>query len=135
MAESANPEDGNHIATSRTAVSQRVESRYARAHQRRAVNDRELLGHKRQRFSRRNHVFAVAAIERNPRDEQRHSAGKKLASPALITITAVATVPANADALASFPRLHAFADSVNDTNDFMSRNSRILNTWPMSFFD
>jgi hypothetical protein len=53
----------------------------------------------------------------------------------VITITAVATVPANADALASFPRLHPLAHRINDTNDFMSRNTRILNTGPMSFFD
>jgi hypothetical protein len=53
----------------------------------------------------------------------------------VITITAVAPVPANADALASFPRLHAFAHSVNDTNDFMSGDTRILNPWPKSFFD
>ena len=135
MTESANPEHTDHIAASRAAVSQRVEGRYARAHQRRAVDGREFVRHKRQRFCRRNHVFGVAAIERNSRGEQGHSAGKKLAAPAVIAITAVATVPANADALASFPRLHPLAHAINDTNDFMSRHTRILNTWPKSFFD
>jgi hypothetical protein len=53
----------------------------------------------------------------------------------VIAITAVATVPANANALASFPRLHAFAYPINDTNYFMSRYTRILNTGPESFFD
>ncbi len=67
--------------------------------------------------------------------EQVHGAGKKLAAPAVIAITAVASVPANADALASFPRLHPLAHVINDTNDFMSRHTRILNTWPESFFD
>jgi hypothetical protein len=53
----------------------------------------------------------------------------------VIAITAVASVPANADALASFPRLDPLAHAINDTNDFMSRHTRILNTWPKSFFD
>jgi len=91
--------------------------------------------YKRQRFCRRNHVFGVAAIERNSRGEQGLSAGKKLAVPAVIAITAVAAVPANADALASFPRLYPLAHAINHTNDFMSGNTRILNTWPKSFLD
>jgi hypothetical protein len=135
MTKSANPEHSNHIAASRAAISQGIESCNARAHQRRTVDGREFLRHKRQRLSRRNHVFPVAAIERNSRGEQGHGAGKKLAAPAVIAITAVATVPANSDALASFPRLHPFADGINDTNYFMSRYTRILDTGPESFFD
>ena len=53
----------------------------------------------------------------------------------MIAITAVATVPADADALPSFPWLHPLAHAINDTNDFMSRHTRILDTWPKSFFD
>ena len=63
MTESADPEHCHDIAASRAAVSQRVESRHARAHQRRAVHCRELVRHKRQRFRRRNHVFGVATVE------------------------------------------------------------------------
>jgi hypothetical protein len=86
-------------------------------------------------LSWRNHVFAVPAIERNSRGEQSLSAGKKFAAPAMITITAISTVPANADALASFPRLHPLAHGINDTYYFVSRHARILNTWPETFFD
>src|SRR5262249_47206527 len=99
------------------------------------VDRREFDRHERQRLSRRNHVFGIAAIERNSRGEQGHAAGKKLAAPAMIAITAVATVPTNADALASFPRLHSFTHGINNTNYFMSRHTRILNTGPKSFFD
>ena len=63
MTEAANPEHGNNIAARCAAVSQRVESGYTSAHQRRAINGREFIRHKRQRFSWRNHVFAVTAVE------------------------------------------------------------------------
>jgi hypothetical protein len=53
----------------------------------------------------------------------------------MIAITAISTVPANADALASFPRLHPLAHGINDAYYFMSRHARILNTWPETFFD
>src|SRR5204862_3427902 len=123
MTEPANSEDTDHIAASRAAVSQRVERRHARAHQRCAVNGREFVGHKGQRLSRRNHVFGIAAIERNSRGEQIHSACKELATPAVIAITAVAAVPANADALTGFPWLHPLTHGINNTNYFMSRHT------------
>ena len=53
----------------------------------------------------------------------------------MIAITTVTAVPANSDALASFPRLYPLAHAIDDTNDFMSRHTRILNTGPKSFFD
>jgi hypothetical protein len=86
-------------------------------------------------LSRRNHVFTVAAIEGNPRGEQRHGTGKKLAAPAVIAITAVATVPANANALASFPWLYPLTHGINDANYFMSRHTRIFDTRPKPVFD
>src|SRR5262249_40054283 len=112
-----------------------VEGGHASAHQRRTINGREFIGHTCQRLSRRNHVFGVTAIERNSRCEQCLSAGEKLAAPAVIAITAVTTVPADADALASFPCLHPLPHGINDANDFLSRHTRILDTWPKSFFD
>jgi hypothetical protein len=86
-------------------------------------------------LSRRNHVFGVAAIERNSCGEQALRAGEKLTAPAVIAITAVASVPADADALASFPRLHRLAHGIDDANDLVSWYTRILNTGPESFFD
>jgi hypothetical protein len=53
----------------------------------------------------------------------------------MIAITAISTVPANADALASFPRLHPLTHGINDTYYFMSWDARILDTGPESFFD
>ena len=53
----------------------------------------------------------------------------------MIAITAVTAVPTNTDALASSPRLHPFADNIDDSNDLVSRHTRILDTGPESFFD
>jgi hypothetical protein len=53
----------------------------------------------------------------------------------MVAITAVATVPANANALPIFPWLHPFAHAINDTNYLVSRHARILDTRRESFFD
>jgi hypothetical protein len=60
---------------------------------------------------------------------------KKLAAPAMVAITAVAAVPTDPDALATFPWLHSFAHGIHNSNHLMSRHARILNTGPESFFD
>jgi len=69
------------------------------------------------------------------RPQQFYLAGKEIAPPAMIAIPAVAAVPTNPNPLASSPRLHAFANSINNSNDFVSRYTRILNTGPKSFLD
>jgi hypothetical protein len=130
MTEPANPEDRDDVATSRAAVSKRVEGRYARAHQRRSVNGGEFIRHKRQRFRWRDHIFSVAAVERNARRQQFDFARKKLAAPAMIAIPTVPAMPTNADALAFLPRLNSFTDSVDDANHFVSRHARILKAGP-----
>ena len=53
----------------------------------------------------------------------------------MIAITTVAAVPTDADTLAFFPRLHSFADSVDNSNHLVSRHTRILNTAPEALFN
>ena len=53
----------------------------------------------------------------------------------MVAIAAIPAMPANTDALATFPWLHSFADSIDNSNDFVSRHTRILNTGPESFLD
>jgi hypothetical protein len=53
----------------------------------------------------------------------------------MVAIAAVAAVPANTHALASFPRFHSFAHGIDNSNDFVSRHTWIFNTRPVSFFD
>src|SRR5262249_24344435 len=99
------------------------------------VDGRKFVGHTCQRLSRGNHVFSVAAIERDAGRQQRHRARKKLASPAMIAIAAITAVPTNTDSLAVLPRLHTFADSIDNSDHLMSRHTRILDTGPESFFN
>jgi hypothetical protein len=135
MTESANSENSNDIAATRATVAQRVESGYACTHQRRTLEGGEFLRDKGKRLSWRKHVLGVAAIERNSRGEQVHRAREKLAAPAMIAVTAVAGVPSHTHALAGSPRLDTFAHRVDDADHFVSGYTRILNTWPKSFFD
>ena len=51
----------------------------------------------------------------------------------MVAIAAVPAMPTNPDALAILPWLHAFADSIDDSDYFMSRHTRILNPGPESF--
>jgi hypothetical protein len=44
-------------------------------------------------------------------------------------------VPTNADALAVFPWLHPIAYGIHNSNDLVSRHTRILNTRLESFLD
>jgi hypothetical protein len=44
-------------------------------------------------------------------------------------------VPAYADALPGLPSGDVFADGVNATGDFVTRDARILKTRPQTFFD
>ena len=54
---------------------------------------------------------------------------------AMVAIATVPAVPADPDALATFPWLHSFAQKIDNSNDLMSRHTRILNTGPEPFFD
>jgi hypothetical protein len=53
----------------------------------------------------------------------------------MVAIAAVTAMPTNTNALAMCPRFHAFADSIDDSDYFMSRHTRILNPGPKSFLD
>src|SRR5437762_1656758 len=46
----------------------------------------------------------------------------------------MSTVPTYADTLPTFPRLHAITHKIDDSNDFMSRHTRLLDPWEQSFF-
>jgi hypothetical protein len=59
-------------------------------------------------------------------------AGNKIAAATGITISAVPAVPADSDPLALYPSDNAYADRVNYSGDFMSRNPRVLDTRPHS---
>src|SRR5947208_16584928 len=53
----------------------------------------------------------------------------------MVAITTVTAVPADPDALATFPWLHSLAHKVDSSDDFVSGHTRILNTGPLAFLD
>jgi hypothetical protein len=53
----------------------------------------------------------------------------------MVAITTVTPVPTDPDALATFPWLGSFADSIHNSDDFVSGHTRILNTGPEAFLD
>src|SRR6185312_5037460 len=53
---------------------------------------------------------------------------------AIIAMAAIASVPADTDALAGFELRDASADRVNHTDDFMPWHARVLNARPVAFF-
>src|SRR5262249_31345218 len=135
MTEAADPKHRDNIAASRATVSKRVERRDARTHKRRSIDRRQFVGNTRQRLCRRDHIFRVAAIERDAGRQQRHFTTEELPSPARITITTVATVPANTDSLPGFPRLHPLPHRIDNSDHLVSRHTWIFNSRPESFFD
>lgn len=57
------------------------------------------------------------------------------APPARCAISAAFSVPANSNAIAGFPRLHARTHRVNHPSHFVPWDSRILDSWPQPLFD
>jgi hypothetical protein len=60
-------------------------------------------------------------------------AGEKLAAAARVADSAMPSVPAHADPLSLFPRLHVGADLVDDAGHLVARNTRVLNARPVAF--
>src|SRR5438309_11985186 len=135
MTESTDSEHADNIARSRATVAKRVERRDPGAHERRAFDRRQIVGHQRQRGRGSCHVFGVTAIERNPGSQQGHLTGKEIAAPARITMSAMSSMPADANSLTRFPLRHVRPDGVNNSNHFMTRYSRVLNARPRPIFD
>src|SRR5947207_1312616 len=103
MTKSADPEHSNKITTARAAVAQRIKRRDTGAHEWRAFDRRQIFRHQRQRRRGSEHILGVTAVERNPGSEQSHLAGKEIAPPARIAVSAMSSVPAHANSLTRFP--------------------------------
>jgi hypothetical protein len=86
----------------------------------------------RQRSGRSDHVFGVTAVVRDTGDLEGDLTGNKVTAATRIAVTTVTAVPADSDSLAFCPSNNAWANSVNDSGDFMSRDPRVLNARPQS---
>src|SRR2546423_10856924 len=135
MTKSADPKHADKITGSRAAVTQCVECCDSRAHKWRALNWVQIVRHKRERFRGCDHVFGITAIERDSGREQFHLAGKEIAAPTRIAMSAMRSVPSNARPLPRFPIRNVGPDSINHADHLMAGNSRILDPGPESIFD
>jgi hypothetical protein len=65
-------------------------------------------------------------------DVKVNGAGEKISSAAVITTPAMSTVPAHANAFTGCPALHAGPGRVHQADDFMARDTWILQARPES---
>jgi hypothetical protein len=77
-------------------------------------------------------MVRVAAVKRDTFDLRARLAGEEIASTARIAIAAVSAVPAHSDPLTNGPSSDAGANSVDHSNDLMSRHPRVLNARQLS---
>jgi hypothetical protein len=134
VAKSADAEDGNKIARSRSTVAQGIKSRHACAHERRGIDRRKSVRDPSQRAGGHNDVFGISTIVCDTWDLERNLTGNKIAAPARIAVAAVAAVPADPHALPWLPSDNALTERIDSPGDFMSRYARVLNPRPQSFF-
>ena len=78
-------------------------------------------------------VLGIAAIKMNPRNFAVH-AQNEFAATAVVAHKTMRAMPAYADALSDFPGLHARADRIDASADFVSGRAGILNSGKQSFF-
>ena len=102
MAEAADALHGDQIAGARARVAQRVENRDAGAEQRRGFGGRKIVGHGRDRFGGRDHVFGITAIMADGGDFL-VLAEHEIAAAAGFASEVMSAMPSDADALAGLP--------------------------------
>src|SRR5262249_21198973 len=129
MTKAADAEHSHHIAGSRAAVPQRVKGRHACTHQGRCIHRRKFLRYGCQRDSRRHHEVRVAAIKRDARCLKRHLACEESPATTRIAVTAITAMPAHTHALTGLPSQNTWANGIDDSDDFVTRNSWIFQSW------
>jgi len=93
---------------------------------------RERFRHPRQRFHRRDHVFLIAAVVADAAN-QRVRAVHEVPATAGKTSAVLPAVPADSNALAFPPFLHARAEFVDHAGHFVSWDARIGNAGEKAF--
>ena len=126
MAEASDAEDGDDIARPGAAVAERVEGGDAGAHEGSGIDGRQFIGEQSGCGGWGDHVIGIAAVEGDTGDLVGF-AGEEIAAAAGLAASTIAAVPADADALADGPGRGIGADGVDEADDFVSGNARILN--------
>src|SRR5260221_6031785 len=102
MSHPANTVHGYHVTATRTGIAERVVNGHARAHERSHFLCRQVVRNRGQRFRARDHVLGISAVGIEAGDFP-INAHREITPPALCADETMSTMPANADALTSFP--------------------------------
>ena len=132
MAQAANAENRDGVAGAGAGVAQRVEGGDARAQQRGGVGVGKFSEHEGDGIGGGNDVVGVAAVEVDAAHE-RAFAEHEVAAAAGRAVVAVASVPAEADALAGLEERDVGADGVDDSGDLVAGHARKLEAGPQAF--
>jgi hypothetical protein len=133
MPQSADALDCYEVARARTRIPQRVEDGDASAKQRSGLVCRQIVGHRRDRFSWCNHVFRVASVKVN-RGDLFNFAIDEVAAAAPLAYEAMPAVPADTNTLPRLPQSDVRTHSIDASGDLVPRHARILKTRQQSLF-
>ena len=127
------PRMSDGVAGAGTGVAQSVEGGDAGAEQRGGVGVVEFVGHEGECVGGGDDVVGIAAVVVDAADGLVF-AEDEIAAAARRTVVAVASVPAEADALAGLEEGDVGADGVDDPGDFVAGGAGELDAGPVAFF-
>src|SRR5207249_10945689 len=106
LSEPADPRHRHAVATAHAALAQGVIGGDSRAQQRRSLLCGEIVRHRRHGTRADNYEVRVPAVDRDPGDLHVLAVDQQ-PTAAPLAVAAVAAEPADADALADLPAVHA----------------------------
>src|SRR5271165_3864045 len=124
MPQASNSLDRDQIAGHSTVSAQGVERRNSGAHQWSGFRGIERFWHVGHRLHRCDHVFLVAAVVADPADDYARAI-REIAPSACQARPILAAKPANSNAIAFLPPLHAGGDFIDYAGDLVSGDARI----------
>src|ERR1700733_1277410 len=126
MAEAADAVHRDDVAGTCARMTQGVEGRDARAEQRRRLDRIEVIREMRDRRSERDHMRRIAAIAAHSGHLVHVLASEARIAAARAAIAAIAAEPADAYALADAEAFDARTEGLDDANDLVAGNARML---------
>ena len=133
VAESADADDDDGVAGACSGVAQGVEGGDSCAEQRGGIGVVDAFRDESEGVGGGDDVVGIAAVVVDAADELVF-AEDEVAATAGRTVVAVASVPAEADALAGLEEGNVRADGVDDAGNLVAGGARVLHAGPMAFF-
>jgi hypothetical protein len=125
---------GHYIASARSRVSERIENRYASAHEGTYFLRRQFVGHRRHSFRSYDDILSITAVEIDSGDFAFH-AHREITAPAWLANKAMTSMPANPYSLTFAPLSHLASHGVDSTGYLVTRHARVLNPRPIPVLD